>query len=124
MNYQTVSNLQLRPLLIKYFHCIRIDLRDVSGEKTPFVTAGITRLAVTFIKTSNIHFQPKKRYKVVASNQVEIAFDSGFGRQCGWGFGALAQVFGRTAIPFFVNISAQLENASLLTCWNLLCQEM
>ena len=37
---------------------------------------------------------------MVASRQVEIPYYRGVGRQCGRGFGALAQVFGRTAIPF------------------------
>ena len=38
---------------------------------------------------------------MVASRQVEIAFYRGFGRQRGRGFGALAQVIGRSAIPIF-----------------------
>ena len=37
---------------------------------------------------------------MVASRQVEIPFDTGVGRQRGRGFGALAQVIGRTAVPF------------------------
>ena len=37
---------------------------------------------------------------MVASRQVEIPFYRGVGRQRGRGFGALAQVNGRTAIPF------------------------
>ena len=36
---------------------------------------------------------------MVASRQVEIPYYRGVGRQRGRGFGALAQVFGRTAIP-------------------------
>ena len=35
MNYQTFSNLQLRPLLKNYFRSIHNDLRDPSGEKYP-----------------------------------------------------------------------------------------
>ena len=35
-----------------------------------------------------------------ASRQVEIQYYRGFGRQSGRGFGALAQVIGRTTIPF------------------------
>ena len=38
---------------------------------------------------------------MVASSDVEIPFYRGVGRQRGRGFGALAQVIGRTAIPFF-----------------------
>ena len=37
---------------------------------------------------------------MVASRQVEIPFYRAIGRQRGRGFGALAQIFGRTAIPF------------------------
>ena len=56
MNYQTFSNLQFRPLLKNYFHSIHIALRDTSGEKIPFVSVGITRLALMFRKTSSVHF--------------------------------------------------------------------
>ena len=56
MNYQTFSNLQIRPLLKNSFHIIHIDLRDTTGEKTPFVSAGITRLVLMFRKLSNSHF--------------------------------------------------------------------
>ena len=38
---------------------------------------------------------------MVASRQVEIPYYRGVGRQRGRGFGVLAQVIGRTAIPFF-----------------------
>ena len=37
---------------------------------------------------------------MVASRQVEIPYYRGVGRQRGRGFGALAQVIGRTAVPF------------------------
>ena len=37
---------------------------------------------------------------MVASRQVEIPYYGAVGRQRGTGFGALAQVIGRTAIPF------------------------
>ena len=101
MNYQTFSNLQFRPLLKNSVHGIHIDLRDKSGEKIPFVSVSITRLVLMFRKVSSIHFQPKRRYKRVASRQVEIPYYRGVGRQRGRGFGALAQINGRTAIPFF-----------------------
>ena len=38
--------------------------------------------------------------KTFASNTLELPYYKGIGRQRGRGFGALAQVFGRTAIPF------------------------
>ena len=56
MNYQTFSNLQFGPLLKNSFHSIHIDLRHPSGEKTPFVSVGITRLVLMFRKNFNIHF--------------------------------------------------------------------
>ena len=56
MNYQTISNLQFRPLLKNSSHSIHIDLRDTSSEKIPFVSVGITRLVLMFRKASNIHF--------------------------------------------------------------------
>ena len=37
---------------------------------------------------------------MIASRQVEFPFNRGFGRQRGRGFGALAQVVGRTKIHF------------------------
>ena len=103
MNYQTFSNLQFRPLLKNSFHSIHIDLRDTSGEKIPFVSVGITRLVLMFRKVSIIHFQHIRYYKKVASRQVEIPYYRVVGRQRGRGFGALAQVIGRTAVPFLRN---------------------
>ena len=41
---------------------------------------------------------------MVASREVEIPFHRGVDRQRGRGFGALAQVIGRTAIPFLREI--------------------
>ena len=100
MNYQTFSNLQFRPLLENFFHSIHNDLRDTSGEKMPLVSVGITRLVLMFRKVSSIHFYYIRYYKMVASRQVEIPYYRAVGGQKGRGFGAHAQVFGRTAIPF------------------------
>ena len=54
---------------------------------------------------------------MVASRQVEIPYYRAVGRQRGWGFGALAQVIGRTAIPFlrkYVVPAAKRIGADLL----------
>ena len=67
-------------------------MTDTSGEKKPLVSVGITRLVLMFRQTSNIQFEPKKSYKMVASK--------GVGRQLRRGFSTLAQGIGRTAIPF------------------------
>ena len=45
-----------------------------------------------FRKASTIHFLPKRRYKRVASRQIEIPFYRGIGRQRRRRFGELAQV--------------------------------
>ena len=54
---------------------------------------------------------------MVASRQVEIPCYRGVGRQRGRGFGALAQVIGRTAIPFlrkYIVPAAKCVGADLL----------
>ena len=54
---------------------------------------------------------------MVASRQVEILYYRAVGRQRGKGFGALAQVIGRTAIPFlrkYVVPAAKRINADML----------
>ena len=77
-----------------------------------------------FRKASIIHFYSKSRYKMVASRQVEIPYYRGVGRQRGRGFGALAQVIGRTAIPFlrkYIVLAAKRVGADF---WKLLCQKL
>ena len=52
-----------------------------------------------------------------ASNTLELPYYKGIGRQSGRGFGALAQVIGRTAIPFlrkFIVPAAKRVGADLL----------
>ena len=54
---------------------------------------------------------------MVASRQVEIPYYRGVGRQRGRGFSALAQVIGRTAIPFlrkYIVPAAKRVGADLL----------
>ena len=54
---------------------------------------------------------------MVASRQVEIPYYRGVRRQRGRGFGALAQVIGRTAIPFlrkFIVPAAKRIGADML----------
>ena len=54
---------------------------------------------------------------MVASGQIEIPYYTAVGRQRGRGFGALAQVIGRTAIPFlrkYVVPAAKRVGADLL----------
>ena len=54
---------------------------------------------------------------MVASRHVEIPFYRGSSRQRGRGFGALAQIIGRTAIPFlrkYIVPAAKSTGADLL----------
>ena len=54
---------------------------------------------------------------MVASNTLELPYYKGIGRQRGRGFGALAQVIGRTAIPFlrkYIFRAAKRVGADLL----------
>ena len=54
---------------------------------------------------------------MVTSREVEIPYYTGVGRQRGRGFGALAQVIGRTAIPFlrkYIVPAAKRVGADLL----------
>ena len=54
---------------------------------------------------------------MVASNTLELPYYKGIGRQRGRGFGALAQVTGRTAIPFsrkYIVPAAKRVGADLL----------
>ena len=54
---------------------------------------------------------------MVASREVEIPHYKGVGRQRGRGFGALAQVIGRTAVPFlrkYIVPAAKRVGADLL----------
>ena len=54
---------------------------------------------------------------MVASNTLELPYYKGIGRQRGRGFGALAQVFGRTSILFlkkYIVPAAKSVDADLL----------
>ena len=57
MNYQTFQNLQFKSLLKNAFHSIRIELRDATGEKIPFVFVGITRVVLMFPKVNEFFFE-------------------------------------------------------------------
>ena len=74
-------------------------MRDTIGEKLSFVSVGIIPFILMFRRAANIHFLSKRRYKAIASRQVEVPYYRGVGRQSGRGFGALAKVIGRTALP-------------------------
>ena len=56
MNYQYFADLQFKKVLKNSFHSIKIELRDTTGEKIPFVSAGITRVVLLFRKISDNHF--------------------------------------------------------------------
>ena len=57
MNYQSFTNLKFKKLLKNSFHSIKIELRDTTGEKFPFLSVGITRVVLLFRKISDNHFR-------------------------------------------------------------------
>ena len=56
MNYQSFTNLQFEKILKNSFHSIKIELRDTTGERIPFVSVGITWVVLLFRKISDNHF--------------------------------------------------------------------
>ena len=56
MNYQSLTNLQFKKLLKNSFHNIKIELRDTTGEKIPFVSVGISRVVLLFARFRIIIF--------------------------------------------------------------------
>ena len=123
MIYRKHSKIPFRPQIKKSFQVSRLTW-DAWAMTKPFVSVGITRFVLVFGKRSNIHFLSEGRYKTIVSKQVENQFYRNSGRQRGQGFTAFVQGIGRTTTQFCVKISFQLQNASVLTCWNLLRQEL
>ena len=74
MNYQTVSNLQFRPLLKISSHSIHIDLRDTSGEKIPFVSVGTTRLVLILQIYNSIGFHVHKSYLFIIFDEPPMIY--------------------------------------------------
>ena len=56
MNYQSFSSLQFKKQLNIFFCGIKIELRDSTYEKIPFLSVGITLVVLLFCKISNNHF--------------------------------------------------------------------
>ena len=50
LNYQSFTNLKL---LKNFFHTKKIEVRDTTGEKTPFVFIGNTRVVLLFRKIAD-----------------------------------------------------------------------
>ena len=123
MNYQTCRNLQFGPLLKTRCHSIQIDFRDTNAEKKPSLSVGSTSFVLMFRQSSNIHFLAKISYKMIASRQVvrqslQVLADN---------VGALSVHLHTLMGELFhscVNISSQLQNAWIVTCWSLLSQKL
>ena len=102
-------------------------MRYMSDEKTLFVSLVIPQFILMFTEASKSPFNTKGRCKVVTSRQVEFPFHRDEGRQRGKGICALAQVFGRTAIPIlrnFVVLSTKVMGADLLKLLYLKMQRL
>ena len=66
MKFRTFNNLQFRQMPKKSFQSNHFDLREASGEKSLLYFLVLLRFLM-FRKTSNNHFTPKTRCKMVAS---------------------------------------------------------
>ena len=120
MNYQTITKLQLRRLVEKTFHSVHIDLRDISGEKIPFVSVGIPRFVSMFRKACNFHFSPKRRYKMVASRQIEVSFYKILVGNLKKDSVHSQKLSGQLQLHLCVNMWSQLQNVWVFKCWTLL----
>ena len=101
MNYQSFIHLQLKTLLKNVFHSIKIELRDVKGEKNSFCFRWNYTSCSLFSQDFGQSFLIYTSHEMVAQSSANFPIYRGHARQCGKGFGALAQTLGRTAIPFF-----------------------
>ena len=86
-------------------------------KKKQLVSVGITRLVLMFRRVSNNHFNIRY-YKLVASQQVEIPYYRGVGRQRGRGFEARAQV--QKTREFCIARGTTMKNF-LMKLWKRLC---
>ena len=53
MNYKSCTILQFKKLLNNSFHSIKIELRDITGEKIPFVSVDFTQVVLLISKILN-----------------------------------------------------------------------
>ena len=56
LNYQPITSLYFKKLFKNSFHNIKIELRHTTGEKSSFVSIGITRIVLLFRKISDKFF--------------------------------------------------------------------
>ena len=124
MNYQAFSKLQFKPLPKTSFHSNHIDLRDTSGEKYPL------SLPVSFVL-----FRCLKPLPTCISNLKDV---TRWLLQDQWRLNSIVVLVNNSGAssvhlhkllrePQFqscVNISSRLQNAWVLTCWILLCQNL
>ena len=57
MNYRNFPNLQFKKKMLKNsFHSIKLELRDLYGEKVSFNSVGVTRAVLMFRRASDNKF--------------------------------------------------------------------
>ena len=61
---------------------------------------------------------------MVSSRQIELPIYRSVGRQRGWGFGALAQDIGRTAIRYLRRYIVRAANTWVLSCCKSVCHKL
>ena len=59
MSYQPLTNLQFKKLLKNSFQSIKLEVKDDTGEKIPFLSVGITQVARFWIISFDLYFMQK-----------------------------------------------------------------
>ena len=115
---RTISNVQFLRLLRKLFHSLQLDLKDSWSEKVPFffLRSYSTRSDVSNSVWCSLAI--KRECHIVASIEVDLSYYSAVCTQRGRGHGALALVFGRTAIHSLKDYFVRPVDASEKTCWS------
>ena len=119
MSCQTSGNLQFKPLLKKFSIAITLTWETRAVKKYHLYRL-VSLVLFRWLKNlSNIHFQRKRRFTMVAFRKVEIPFYRGYGWLRGMGYGSTARAIGRTTIAFLREYVAQLQNIWVLIHLNL-----
>ena len=103
MNYQTISSLQVRPLLKNSIHSFFIDLRDTRGDNT-FCNSGYYSTCFDVSKSFQLSFLTKSTLQGISRQREKC-------------FSALAQVIGRTGLPLlrkFVSPAAKRVRVDMI----------
>ena len=124
MKYQTFSNLQFRPLLKFFFIVFTLTWETRAVKKKLLYLSVSLVLFWSSEKTPpfNSNLKDVRRwllYDKYKIHSLEVLFDNG-----DWDEVALHKFLRELQVRFCVNISSQLQNAWVLTCWTSLRQKL